>query len=93
MTEERITEVESPDGHTHTHTTVITDQPKSSISGWFVMFLVLLAVLAGIWAFTQMGGAEVAKDNAIADAANNVGNAANQVGSAAEEVADKVTGQ
>lgn len=93
MTEERITEIESPEGNTRTHTTVITDQPKSGISGRFVMFVVLLAVFLGIWAFTQMGGAEMAKDNAIADAAGNVGEAANQVGNAAEQVADEVTGK
>jgi hypothetical protein len=38
-----------------------------------------------------MGGAEAAKDNAIAEAADDVGNAATQVGNAAEEAADSLT--
>ena len=91
MTEERITEVEGPSGTTHSHTVVINDEPKSSqISGWFVMFLVLLAVVLGVWAFSQMGGAETAKDNAIADAANKVGQAADSVGNAAESASEAV---
>lgn len=101
MTEERHTEVNSPDGRVHTHTTIIRDEPpdKSGMSGWFVMFVVLLAVVGAIYAFTQMGGAEVAKDNAIAEAANSVGNAADEVGqaagemgSAAQDAVDNVTG-
>ncbi|MBD3728123.1 MAG: hypothetical protein IE933_00275 [Sphingomonadales bacterium] len=94
MTEERITRVDSPDGDPHTtHTTIIHDggDRRGGISGWFVMFAVLLAVLVGVWAFTSMGGAEMAKDNAIADAADNVGAAANKVGDAAQDVADNVT--
>lgn len=102
MTEERITTVEGPDGKTHTTTTVINGDGERRGGGttWFVLFAVLLAVLVGIWAFTQMGGAEMAKDDAIADAADSVGAAADQVGDAAqdagaavEEAADNASGE
>jgi ABC-type transport system involved in multi-copper enzyme maturation permease subunit len=47
MTEERITETSTPDGNTHTHTTVITDQPNSG--GGFKWFgLLALIVVAAI---------------------------------------------
>lgn len=92
MTEERITEIETPDGRTRTHTTVITEKPRSGISGWFVMFIVLAAVLVALWVFSQMSNAEAVKDNAVAKAANSVGEAAGQVGNAADRVADKVAG-
>ena len=86
MTQERIDSVETPDGNTHTSTTIITDRPKSGMSGWFVMFVVLAAVLVALWAFTAMGSSEIAKDTAIENAANNVGAAASQVGDAAGQV-------
>lgn len=94
MTEERITEVETPDGNTHTHTTVVTDQPRrSGGSGWVIALVLVLAVIAGIYFFNQMGGAEAAKDTAIADAANQVGDAAQQAGDAVDRVADDVTNE
>lgn len=103
MTEERITRVETPEGNTHTTTTIVHDgEPRRSGGGmtWFVLFVVLLAVLVGIWAFTQMGGAEMAKDNAMADAADKVGAAADNIGDAArdagqavENAADNASGQ
>jgi hypothetical protein len=90
MTEERITKVRDPDGETHTHTTVVTDERRSSGGTWLIALIVLVALIVGIWAFTQMGGAEMAKDAAITDAANSVGDAANQVGDAAQDAADSV---
>ena len=92
MTEERIVETRTPTGDTHTHTTVITDEPRSGGGGkWALLLVILLLAVVGIWAFSQMGSAEVAKDNAIADAATEVGNAAGQVGDAAQDAADSVT--
>jgi hypothetical protein len=102
MTEERITRVETPEGDTHTTTTIIHDgEPRrSGGTTWFVLFVVLLAVLVGIWAFTQMGGAEMAEDDAMANAADkvgaaaeNVGDAARDAGQAVENAADKAGGQ
>ena len=92
MTEERITEVETPDGRTHTHTTVVTDEPRrSGGSGWIIALVLVLAVIAGSYFFTQMSGAEVAKDTAIADAAGQVGDAAQQAGDAVEGAAEDMT--
>lgn len=103
MTEERITRVETPEGNTHTSTTIVSDgEPRRERGGmtWFVLFVVLLAVLVGIWAFTQLGETEMAKDNAVAEAADqvgaaaeNVGDAAQQAGEAVEDAADGATGQ
>ncbi len=92
MTEERITETETPDGRTHTHTTVVTNEPRRGGGAtWPILLVVLIAVIAGIWIFSQIGGAEAAKDNAIAGAANEVGDAAQQVGNAAQDAADNLS--
>ena len=88
MTEERTDRIETPDGNTHT-TTVITDEPRrSGVSGWFLMFVVLLAVVVAIWVFVGQNNSEVAKDNAVADAASKVSASAQQVGDAAATVGD-----
>ena len=57
------------------------------------MLIVVLLIAAGIgiWMINGMSGAEIAKDNAVADAANNVGEAAQQAGNAVQDVADDVT--
>jgi hypothetical protein len=52
--------------------------------------VLLIAVIGGIWYFTQYGGSEAAKDNAIAGAAADVGEAAQQVGTAAQDAADSL---
>jgi uncharacterized protein HemX len=91
MTEERITKVRDPeDNTTHTHTTVVTDEGRSGGGTWLIALLVLIALIVGIWAFTQMGGSEMAEDAAVTDAAESVGAAAEQVGDAAQEAADSV---
>lgn len=91
MTEERITEYETPDGHTHTHTTVITDGGRSGGSGWVIAIIMLVALAIGVWAFTQFGNSEAAKDNAVAEAAQSVGTAADQIGDSVQKVTDEVT--
>lgn len=92
MVEERITEVETPTGNTHTSTTVINDGPRRSGGGtWLLVLLVIVLAVIGLWAFSTMGGAEMNKDNAVAAAANDVGDAANQVGEAAQDAAREVT--
>ncbi|MGX7925954.1 hypothetical protein ACWPMX_05205 [Tsuneonella sp. HG094] len=94
MTEERITEVRDPDtGSTHTTHTVITDGDSRSGgggSGWLIAIVLIIAVVAGFFIFSNMSGSEVAKDNAIENAANNVGEAAQNVGEAAKDAADSV---
>jgi flagellar basal body-associated protein FliL len=93
VAEERITEVETPTGDTHTTHTIVTDgEPRSGGgSGWLIAIVLIIAVIAGIWFFSGMSNSESAKDNAIANAADNVGSAAKQVGNAAENAADSVT--
>src|SRR5690606_36996545 len=94
MTEERIVETRAPDGATHTHTTVMTDGRSERRGGASTVILLILAAivaLAAIWAFTNMSGAEVAKDNAITNAAGEVGEAASAVGDAAQDAAGAIT--
>ena len=91
MVEERVTEVETPSGNTHTHTTVVSDGERSGGATWVIVLLLVVVAAVAIWFFSGMSGSEVAKDNAVAEAAGEVGDAANQVGDAAQEAADSVT--
>lgn len=87
MTEERITETETPAGNTYTTHTVIHDdgERRSGGSGWLIALVLVLAAVAGIYFFSQQSGSEIAKDNAMAEAASEVGDAASQVGDAAQD--------
>lgn len=91
MTEERITETTDSAGNTHTTHTVVTDSgQKSGGSSWGILLLLAVLAIGAFVIFTQLSGAEVAKDNAVADAAAEVGEAAGQVGDAAENASDAV---
>jgi uncharacterized protein HemX len=84
MAEERIVTTEAP-----THTTVIHESgSRGGGAGWFIGIVLVLALIAGVYFFTQMSGSQTAKDNAVANAASDVGSAAKQVGSAAEKAGD-----
>ena len=92
MTEERITQVRDGHGAVHTHTTVIRDEPADNApgrgGGAGRVVAVGLLVIAGVLAFVfvdRLSNAEVGKDAAVAEAAQDVGNAANQVGDAVEQ--------
>ncbi|WP_340587846.1 hypothetical protein [Erythrobacter alti] len=95
MTEERITETtrDPATGSTHTHTTVVNDGERSSSGGsrWGLIIVLLVLVIGAIFVFSQMSDAEVAKDEAISEAANDVGNAAGQIGDAAQDAADSIS--
>jgi len=92
MTEERITETRTPEGNTHTHTTVVTDQPSSGgVFKWFGLLALIIVGAIAVLMFSRMSDSEVARDTAVSDAAAKVGEAAGQVGDAAEEAVDKVT--
>ena len=93
MAEERVTEVETPSGNTHTHTTVVSDGERSGGGGatWLIVLLLIVVAAVAIYLFSGMAGSEQAKDNAVANAAGEVGDAANQVGDAAQDAADAVT--
>jgi hypothetical protein len=94
MTDERITTVEhvNETGDTVTRTThVAGDGASKGGFGWMVIVVLLVAVAAGAYLFSQTSASEVAKDNAIAQAAGNVGEAANSVGEAASDVGEAAT--
>jgi len=77
MAEERIITTDAP------HTTVVHDSGRSGGgAGWFIGIVLVLVLIAGLYFFTQMSGSESAKDNAIANAANQVGDAAQKAGDA-----------
>ena len=88
MTEERITEVETPSGNVHTTHTVV-DRGGGG-SGWLIAIVLILAVLVGGYFLMQGTNASANKDNAIAGAAKDVGDAANKVGNAAEDAVKKL---
>lgn len=91
MTEERITETTDAAGNTHTTHTVMSDgAPRGGGTSWVVLLLVVVVAAVGIWFLTQTSGAEVAKDNAVADAATEVGAAAGEVGEAAQGAGEAV---
>ena len=91
MAEERITSVEPREGAT-THTTIVTDGESRSGggAGWLIAIILIVALVAGILIFRGTTGSEVAKDNAIANAAGQVGDAAQQAGNAAQDAADNM---
>lgn len=90
MTEERITETETPAGNVHTTHTVVTDDRASrgGGSGWLIALVLLIVAIGGLYLFSQQSGAEVEKDNAVAAAANDVSDAAKSVGDAAKDAVD-----
>ena len=91
MTEERITEVETPSGNVHTTRTVIESGSGSGGgSGWLIAIVLILAVLVGGYFLMQGTNASSNKDNAIAGAASDVGDAAQKVGNAAENAVKKL---
>ena len=91
MADDRITETRTTDPQGNTHTTVTHDTRSGGGGGGggggkiAILLVLVLLVAVGVWFFTQQSGAEIAKDNAVADAANRVGEAANQVGDAAQD--------
>ena len=94
MTEERTTRVQDPDGSTHTTTTVVHDEPaRSGGSGWLIALGLIIAVIAAIWFFTQQSGSEIAKDNAVAGAAEAVEGAAESVDQAADSAREQLDGE
>ncbi|MEO6091705.1 MAG: hypothetical protein ABIT04_01880 [Novosphingobium sp.] len=83
---DEVTQVETPrsDG---SHTTVIREGGASGGAGWLIAIVLLIAVIAGIYFFSQMSNSQAVKDNAVAGAAQDVGNAASKVGNAVDDTA------
>lgn len=79
---------------THPGDTTIIHETRTSSgggAGWLIAIILILALVAGVWFFTQSNNSQIAKDNAITNAANNVGSAAKDVGDAAKDAADNAT--
>jgi hypothetical protein len=91
MVEERITEVETPSGNTHTSHTVVDRDDRRGGSGWLIAVILVLALLIGGYFLLRNSNSDIAKDNAIAEAASDVGAAAEQVGEAAQDATKSVT--
>ena len=89
MTEERITEVETPSGNVHTTHTVV-ELSGGGGSGWLIAIVLILAVLVGGYFLMQGTNASTNKDNAIAGAASDIGDAAQKVGNAADNAVKKL---
>lgn len=98
MTEEKVTERD--DGVTHEttversdsapHTTVV--ERRGGGAGWVIAIVLIVAVIAGIYFFTQMSNNDAIQTDAISDAAGQVGDAAQQTGDAVESAADNLSG-
>ena len=72
MAEERITETRNPAGTSHTHTTIVSDEPRRGGGAtWVIVLLLIVLAAVAIWFFSGMRGSEVAKDTAIREAADN----------------------
>jgi uncharacterized protein (UPF0333 family) len=65
-----------------THTTIVTE--KSSGAGWMIAIVLLIAVIAGIYFYSQSQNSTIAKNNAITGAANSVSNTAKKVGNSVD---------
>lgn len=91
MVEERITEHTDASGNTHTTHTIDTREGGGA-GKWVLLLVIVVAIAVGAFLLMQGNAAEIAKDNAVAEAANDVGDAANQVGDAAQDAADAVSG-
>lgn len=90
MAEERVVEVQNPNGSTTTHTTVYDSPRSGGGAGWVIAIILVIAVLAGVYFMAGLNHSQTAKNNAIASAAHDVGKAASDVGKAAGTAADKV---
>lgn len=90
MAQERIVETRGDDGEIVSRHVVIEEGERRSGSGWLLLLVLLIAVVAAIFLFGRYSDAEVAKDNAIGQAANEVGEAANKVGDAAQDAVEQV---
>ncbi len=80
-------EVYTRDAAPH-ETTVIHETRSSGGAGWLIALVLIVALIAGIWFFSQSNRSQVARDNAVTAAAHDVGTAARNVGNAAQDAAD-----
>jgi flagellar basal body-associated protein FliL len=67
------------------HTVVVETPSRGGGSGWVIALVLIVALIVGVVFFTQMSKTQSAKDNAVANAAQDVGQAAQNVGNAAQD--------
>lgn len=79
-----------PDGTADRVTIVRDSTERKTNSSWVILLAILVLAAVAFFAFSQMSDAEVAKDNAVAQAAGAVDEAADNVGAAANQVGDAV---
>ncbi|MEE4450911.1 hypothetical protein [Novosphingobium resinovorum] len=82
MAEEIVERTHEP-APVHT-TTIIHEHRSSGGTGIILALILLVAIVGGVYLFSEHAS-DSARDNAIAEAADNVGKAATKVGDAAEE--------
>ncbi|MCA1748386.1 MAG: hypothetical protein ABR601_10335 [Parasphingopyxis sp.] len=97
MVDERITERD--DGVTtervvehsesEPHTTVV--ERRGGGAGWIIAVILVIAVIAGIYLFSEFNQTEAVEADAVSEAASQVGDAAQQAGDAADRAADSLT--
>ncbi len=91
MVDERVTTTD--DGVTTERVVERTDSRPDTVyveksgggGGLLVGLLILIALAVGAWFLLAQNNSEVAKDNAVAEAASQVGDAADNVGQAAQD--------
>ncbi len=94
MVDERVTTTD--DGVTSERVVERTDSRPDTVyveksgggGGLLVGLLILVALAIGAWFLLAQNNSEVAKDNAMTEAATKVGDAAENVGQAAQEAGD-----
>ena len=72
-------------------TTIIHETRSGGGAGWAIAVILILALIVGVWFFTQTNRSQIARDNAVTAAANNVGDAARDVGNAAQDAANNTS--
>ena len=89
MAQERIIETHSEEGDVVSRHVIIDEGRDRSGRLWLVLVL-LVAIIGVLFAVDQLSVAEITKDAAVTQAAEQVGEAADQVGDAAQEAAKKI---
>ena len=89
MAQERIIETRTRDGAMVSRHIIINEGNDRFERVWLVLVL-LAGIVGALFAIDQLSDAEITKDAAITQAAQDVGAAANQVGDAAQDAVEKI---
>ena len=89
MAQERIIETRTPDGDMVSRHVIINEGRDRTGRIWLVLVL-LAGIVGALFAVDRLSDAEITKDAAITQVAQDVGDAANQVGDAAQDAVEKI---